>query len=101
MHHTEGITANTEFEYLKNIMFQVIWVDCRPGESVHNLTKILYSFFAVFDKQHKLQRKHIDQGDSGRTQILSAANASGAGERGSSKNIGTPSASVWIHCDRD
>ena len=23
MHHNEGIAANTEFEYLKNIMFQV------------------------------------------------------------------------------
>lgn len=23
MQHNEGITANTEFEYLKNIMFQV------------------------------------------------------------------------------
>lgn len=88
MQHTEGITANTEFEYLKNIMFQVSWGD---RSHVTTTTNNTFSFFfcKVFDKQHKLQRKHADQGDSGRSEILTATNASSAGERGASKDIGT------------
>lgn len=27
MQHAEGISANTEFEYLRNIMFQVLSID--------------------------------------------------------------------------
>lgn len=44
MQHTEGITANTEFEYLKNIMFQVIWVNWMK------LLVVRSNAWTIFDK---------------------------------------------------
>lgn len=35
MHHNEGISANTEFEYLKNIMFQVRLKSVEEEESIY------------------------------------------------------------------
>lgn len=46
MQHSEGISANTEFEYLKNIMFQVIY----SGHLSLNPNPILTDNLSVFDK---------------------------------------------------
>lgn len=49
MHHNEGIQANTEFEYLRNILFQV---SRHTNKGVQNIQHILsinifYSIFRV------------------------------------------------------
>lgn len=44
MHHSDDISANTEFEYLKNIMFQVKWILSKCLRIEFNLMLSVFPF---------------------------------------------------------
>lgn len=76
MHHNEGISANTEFEYLKNIMFQVGLQDQEKEVTFINCSSTCS--IAVSEWQHEQQQQHASKGHIGCAQIYSPTDSNGA-----------------------
>lgn len=76
MHHNEGISANTEVEYLKNIMFQVRLKSVEEEESIY----LIFASFAVSKWQHEQQQQYTSKGYIGSAQIYSRTDSNGARE---------------------
>jgi hypothetical protein len=77
MHHHEGIQANTEFEYLRNILFQVI----SGSIDMSNFLTAISPLVLVFKWSRQRQWHDARESHCSCSQVHSPADSAGARQR--------------------